>query len=60
MSNNAYDAAHLNGCSVFFVLFKYSIHEQLAFIPFTTLPHYSCTYWFVKQPIKLDMEVGGT
>lgn len=24
MSNNAYDAAHLNGCSVFFVLFKYT------------------------------------
>lgn len=22
--------------------------------------HYSCTYWFVKQPIKLDMEVGIT
>lgn len=25
---------------------------------FASALHYSCTYWFVKQPIKLDMEVG--
>lgn len=44
-----------------------NIYEPLAssglrfpMFAFASPLHYSCTYWFVKQPIKLDMEVGIT
>lgn len=33
---------------------------QFPMFAFASPLHYSCTYWFVKQPIKLDMEVGIT
>ncbi len=31
---------------------------QFPLFAFASHLHYSCTYWFVKQPIKLDMEDG--
>lgn len=41
-----------------------NIYPTVAFsspaFPFAIFLHYSCTYWFVKQPINLDMEVGMT
>lgn len=53
-------------CSPFIYIYTYiwPISLQWLAVPPVylrlTYPHYSCTYWFVKQPIKLDMEVGMT